>query len=51
MSEIALREPKFLKDLHKIREKLAKMPEEKYREELKRVRGKYQKELGYLYVR
>jgi hypothetical protein len=49
MSELSLREPKFMKDLHKIREKLSKMPREKYLEELKRVRDKYRKELGHLY--
>jgi len=50
MNVLSLREPKFMKDLHEIREKLAKMPREKYLEELKRVREKYRKELGHLYV-
>jgi len=50
MSKLGLREPKFMKDLHKIREKLTKTPREKYLEELERVREKYRKELGHLYV-
>ena len=50
MSELSLREPRFMRDLHKIREKLTKTPREKYLEELKKVREKYRKELGHLYV-
>jgi len=50
MSKLGLREPKFMRDLHKIREKIAKTPREKYPIELKRVREKYRKELGHLYV-
>lgn len=50
MSELGLREPKFMRNLHKIREKLAKAPREKYLEELKRVREKYRNELGHLYI-
>jgi len=50
MSILAIKEPKFIKDLHKIREKLAKTPREKYLQELKKVREKYRKELGHLYI-
>lgn len=50
MSVQGLREPKFMRDLHKIREKLAQSPKGQYLEELRRVREKYRKELGHLYI-
>jgi hypothetical protein len=50
VSELTIKEPKFIKDLHRIREKLSKTPRKKYVQELRRVREKYRKELGHLYV-
>lgn len=50
MSELVIKEPKFIKDLHKVREKLAKTPRERYFQELRMVREKHRKELGHLYV-
>lgn len=50
MTEELLEEPEFLKDLHKIREELAKEKREQAFKELKAVRDKYRGRLGHLYI-
>lgn len=50
MSEAILEEPEFLKELHKIREELAKETREQAFKKLKEVREKYRSRLGHLYV-
>jgi len=50
VSEAILEEPEFLKELHKIREELARETREKAFKELSEVREKYRKRLGHLYI-
>lgn len=50
MSEAILEEPEFLKELHRIREELAKESREQALKELKATREKHRKKLGHLYV-
>lgn len=50
MTEALLEEPEFLKELHKIREELAKETRERAFKELKAVRDKHRKRLGHLYI-
>jgi predicted ribosome quality control (RQC) complex YloA/Tae2 family protein len=50
LTEALLKEPEFLKDLHKIREELAKEERKKALKELKAIREKYRAKLGHLYI-
>jgi len=50
MTEALLEEPEFLKELHKIREELARETREQAFKELKAVRNKHRKRLGHLYI-
>jgi len=45
-----MKEPKFMREIHRIRAELSKMPPTKYEEYLKEVREKYADRLGHLYV-
>lgn len=51
MTEEVLEEPEFLKELHKIREELAKETKKQTFKELKAIREKYRESLGHLYVK
>lgn len=50
MSQLRLKEPKFIRELHKIRSELSKLPEEERIKEEKRLMEKYRGRLGHLYV-
>jgi len=50
MTEALLEEPEFLKELHKIREELARETREHAFKELRAVRDKHRKRLGHLYI-
>jgi len=45
-----LREPKFMREIHKIRAELSKMSPTEYEKYLKEVKEKYAKRLKHLYV-
>jgi len=45
-----LKEPKFMREIHRIRAELSKMPPAEYEKYLKKVREKYAERLGHLYV-
>jgi len=45
-----LREPKFMREIHKIRAELSKMLPTEYEKYLKEVKEKYAKRLKHLYV-
>lgn len=48
--KLEMEEPKFLKDLHKIRRKLSRISTEEYESRQKRTMEIYRKELGHLYI-
>ena len=50
MSEAILDEPDFLRELHKIREELAKQTRKEALKELQAVRERHRKRLGNLYI-
>lgn len=50
MSQVRLKEPKFMKELHRIRSELSKLSEEERVKEQKRVWEKYREHLGHLYI-
>jgi len=45
-----LKEPKFMREIHKIRAELSEMPPSEYEKYLKKVKGKYAKRLKRLYM-
>jgi len=45
-----LREPKFMREIHRIRAELSEMPPTKYEKYLEEVRQKYADRRGHLYV-
>jgi len=45
-----LREPRFMREIHRIRMELSEMAPAEYEKYLEEVRKKYAKRLGYLYV-
>lgn len=45
-----LREPKFMREIHKIRLELSTMPPSEYRKHLEETKRKYADKLGHLYV-
>ena len=45
-----LKEPKFMREIHKIRAELSEMPPTEYEKYLKEVKGKYAKRLRRLYM-
>ena len=50
MTEVKLEEPDFMKEIHKIRAKLAQIPYSQYEETLEKAKEKYRERLGHLYV-
>ena len=50
MSKVKLKEPDFMKEIHKIRAKLAQIPYSQYEETLKKTKEKYRERLGHLYT-
>lgn len=50
MAEVKLEEPEFMREIHRVRAKLAEVPVEEYLKELSSLRGKYSKRLGHLYL-
>jgi hypothetical protein len=46
----ALKEPKFMREIHKIRAELSKMPPDKYEKHLKQAKQKNAKRLQHLYI-
>jgi hypothetical protein len=45
-----LKEPKFMREIHRIRAELSKMPPTRYEKYLEKVKQKYADRLGHLYV-
>ena len=50
MSKLKLEEPDFMKEIHKIRAKLAQIPHNQYEKTLKKAKEKYRERLGHLYT-
>jgi len=50
MTEVKLEEPDFMKEIHRIRAKLAQIPYSQYLETVKKAKEKYRERLGHLYV-
>lgn len=50
LSQLRLKAPRFMKELHEIRSELSRLPEAERAKEQKRVWEKYRKRLGHLYV-
>ncbi len=50
LAEVKLEEPEFMREIHRVRAKLAEVPVEEYLKELSSLRGKYSKRLGHLYL-
>jgi len=50
LTETLLEEPEFLKELHKIREELAKEDRKEFFKDLKAIKEKYRARLGHLYL-
>lgn len=50
MTEMKLEEPDFMKEIHRIRAKLAQIPYSQYEETVKKAKEKYRKRLGHLYT-
>jgi len=50
MSKLKLEEPDFMKEIHRIRAKLAQIPYSQYEETVKKAKEKYRERLGHLYV-
>lgn len=50
MTEVKLEEPDFMKEIHKIRAKLAQIPYSQCVETVKKAKEKYRERLGHLYV-
>lgn len=45
-----LKEPKFMQEIHKIRQELSTMPPSEYKKHLEETKKRYAERLGHLYV-